>query len=124
MTVSPSWVGRNQSEPQPELLTLHRTEYPARDLSILDILPANCSKGAAILALAAARNIPASQILAIGDNWNDVSMLEAAAHPILMANAPDDLKALALARNWTIGPSNHHDGVAEAIESALAIPTP
>jgi hydroxymethylpyrimidine pyrophosphatase-like HAD family hydrolase len=59
--------------------------------------------------------------MAIGDNWNDVSMLEAAAHPILMANAPDDLRALALTRNWTIGPSNRADGVALAIESALTI---
>jgi hydroxymethylpyrimidine pyrophosphatase-like HAD family hydrolase len=116
-------VGRNPSEPQPELLTLHRTEYPARNLSILDILPANCSKGAAILALAAARNIHPTQIMAIGDNWNDVSMLEAAAHPILMANAPDDLLALALTRNWTIGPSNRADGVALAIEQALTLPT-
>jgi hydroxymethylpyrimidine pyrophosphatase-like HAD family hydrolase len=116
-------VGSNTSAPPTELLTLHRTEYPARNLSILDILPANCSKGAAILALAAARNIPASQIMAIGDNWNDVSMLEAAAHPILMANAPDDLRALALTRNWPIGPSNRADGVALAIESALTLPT-
>jgi hydroxymethylpyrimidine pyrophosphatase-like HAD family hydrolase len=116
-------VGSNTSAPPTELLTLHRTEYPLRNLSILDILPANCSKGAAILALAAARNIPASQIMAIGDNWNDVSMLEAAAHPILMANAPDDLRALALTRNWTIGPSNRADGVALAIESALTLPT-
>ena len=115
---SPPDVGMNESPPP--LLTLHRTEYPARNLSILDILPANCSKGAAILALAAARNIPASQIMAIGDNWNDVSMLEAAAHPILMANAPDDLRALALTRDWTIGPSNRADGVALAIESALS----
>jgi hydroxymethylpyrimidine pyrophosphatase-like HAD family hydrolase len=106
------------SDPQ-SLLTLHRTEYPARNLSILDILPANCSKGAALLALAAARNIPPTRIMAIGDNWNDVSMLEAAAHPILMANAPDDLRALALTRNWPITPSNRADGVALAIESAL-----
>ena len=84
-------------EPEP-LLTLHRTEYPARNLSILDILPANCSKGAAILTLAAARNIPASQIMAIGDNWNDVSMLEIAGTAVLMDNAPDDLKAFARAR--------------------------
>jgi hypothetical protein len=118
MTASSSWVGSDQ----PELLTLHRTEYPHRNLSILDILPPNCSKGAAILALAAARNIHPTQIMAIGDNWNDVSMLEAAAHPILMANAPDDLKALALTRNWPIGPSNRDDGVALAIESALTLP--
>jgi hydroxymethylpyrimidine pyrophosphatase-like HAD family hydrolase len=106
-----------------ELLTLHRTEYPHRNLSILDILPANCSKGAAILTLAQTRGIDPSQIMAIGDNWNDVSMLEAAAHPILMANAPDDLRALALTRNWPIGPSNRADGVALAIESALTLPT-
>ena len=102
-------------------LTLHRTEYPARDLSILDILPAGCSKGAAILALAASRNIDPTQILAIGDNWNDVSMLEIAGHAVLMANAPEDLKLLAHERGWTIGPSNAADGVAEAIESALTV---
>jgi hypothetical protein len=108
--------------PSQPLLTLHRTEYPHRNLSILDILPANCSKGAAILALAAARGIAPPHIMAIGDNWNDVSMLEAAAHPILMANAPDDLRALALTRGWTIGLSNRDDGVALAIESALTLP--
>jgi hydroxymethylpyrimidine pyrophosphatase-like HAD family hydrolase len=101
------------------VLTLHRTEYPDRDLSILDILPAGCSKGAALLALAAARGIDPSHILAIGDNWNDVSMLDAAGSAILMANAPEDLLALALSRNWTVGPSNLADGVAEAIEAAL-----
>jgi hydroxymethylpyrimidine pyrophosphatase-like HAD family hydrolase len=121
---SETWDSSHKVSGEPPLLTLHRTEYPHRNLSILDILPPNCSKGAAILTLAAARNIPASQIMAIGDNWNDVSMLEAAARPILMANAPDDLRALALTRNWPIGPSNRNDGVAEAIESALTIPCP
>jgi len=103
-------------------LALHRTEYASRDLSILDILPAGCSKGAALLSLAATRNLDPAQVLAIGDNWNDLSMLEIAGHSVLMANAPEDLKTLALARGWTIGPSNQADGVAEAIESALAVP--
>jgi hypothetical protein len=102
-------------------LTLHRTEYPARDLSILDILPAGCSKGAAVLSLAAARDVEPAQILAIGDNWNDVSMMEIAGAAVLMDNAPDDLKALARERGWHIGASHHHDGVAEAIEAALAL---
>jgi hydroxymethylpyrimidine pyrophosphatase-like HAD family hydrolase len=100
-------------------LSLHRTEYPARDLSIIDILPAGCSKGAALLALAAARNIDPTAILAIGDNWNDISMFEAAGRAVLMENAPEDLKALARARNWVIARSNRDDGVAHAIESAL-----
>ena len=102
-------------------LTLHRTEYPARDLSILDILPAGCSKGAAVLSLAAARDVEPAQILAIGDNWNDVSMMEIAGAAVLMDNAPDDLKARARERGWHIGASHHHDGVAEAIEAALAL---
>ncbi len=100
-------------------LSLHRTEYPARDLSIIDILPAGCSKGAALLALAAARNIDPAAILAIGDNWNDISMFEAAGRAVLMDNAPEDLKTLARARSWSIVPSNRDDGVAYAIESAL-----
>jgi len=106
---------------EPPILTLHRTEYPARDLSILDILPAGCSKGAALLSLAAARGIDASEILAIGDNWNDVSMLDVAGSAVLMDNAPEDLKALAHTRGWRIGPSNLDHGVADAIESALGI---
>jgi hydroxymethylpyrimidine pyrophosphatase-like HAD family hydrolase len=101
------------------ILTLNRTDYPSRDLSILDILPAGCSKGAALLSLAAARGIDAAQLLAIGDNWNDVSMLEAAGGAVLMDNAPEDLKALASTRGWRIGPSNRDDGVAQAIEGVL-----
>jgi hydroxymethylpyrimidine pyrophosphatase-like HAD family hydrolase len=118
MTVLSSWVGENNSKP---ILGLHRTEYPARDLSILDILPAGCSKGAALLDYAASRGIDASGILAMGDNWNDVSMLEAAGSAIVMDNAPDDLKQLARERGWPIGPANRDDGVAVAIESAIGV---
>jgi len=115
-------VGHTENELEPHHeIALHRTEYPARDLSILDILPAGCSKGAALLAYAATRGIQASEILAIGDNWNDVSMFQAAGAAILMDNAPDDLKELAHARGWQIGPSNRDDGVAIAIEDALAL---
>lgn len=101
-------------------ITLHRTEYPARNLSIVDILPAGCSKGAALLRLAAGKGIDPSEILAIGDNWNDVSMLEIAGRSVLMANAPDDLKGTAIARGWTIGLRHDEDGVADAIEPLLA----
>ena len=109
-----------ESEPEP-ILTLNRTEYPSRNLSILDILPAGCSKGAAILALAKSRDIDPAQILAIGDNWNDVSMLEIAGSAALMSNAPEDLKDLARTRGWNIVPANIADGVAETIESVFGI---
>lgn len=105
----------------PAEVALHRTEYPERDLSIVDILPAGCSKGAALLRLAKTRGIAASEIIAIGDNWNDVSMLEVAGRAVLMANAPADLKVAARERGWSIGRRFDEDGVAEAIEAALAV---
>ncbi|MEO8734963.1 MAG: HAD family hydrolase [Edaphobacter sp.] len=100
-------------------VTLHRTEYPERDLSILDILPAGCSKGAALLRLAANRGIKPEEILAIGDNWNDVSMLEMAGRAALMGNAPDDLKQTAMERGWTIAKRHDEDGVADILEALL-----
>jgi hydroxymethylpyrimidine pyrophosphatase-like HAD family hydrolase len=124
MTVPSSWVGSTGGSKTEPILTLHRTVYPDRDLSILDILPPNCSKGAALLSLAADRDIDPSEILAIGDNWNDVSMLEIAGQSILMDNAPDDLKALARTRGWRIGLTNTADGVAEAIEFSLTVACP
>jgi hypothetical protein len=102
-------------------ITLQRTAYPERDLTILDILPAGCSKASALTHLAALRGIDMSEVLAIGDNWNDVPMLEAAGSAVLMANAPADLLALARDRDWLIAPTHDDDGVAIAIEGALAV---
>jgi hydroxymethylpyrimidine pyrophosphatase-like HAD family hydrolase len=99
---------------------LHRTEYAERDLSIVDILPAGCSKGAALLRLAEQRGVKAEEIVAIGDNWNDVSMLEVAGRAVLMANAPEDLKMVAAERVWMLGKRHDEDGVAIAVEAELA----
>jgi hypothetical protein len=99
---------------------LHRTEYAQRDLCILDILPAGCSKASALLHLAELRGINASEILAIGDNWNDLPMFQVAGQSAIMANAPEDLRGLATERGWRIVPSNDEDGVAVVIEAVLA----
>jgi hypothetical protein len=111
-------VGDHES-PQAEV-ALHRTTYPETDLTLLDILPAGCSKASALEHLAALRGFTTADILAIGDNWNDVAMLRLAGHAALMSNAPDDLKAIAHTSGWTIVPSNDEDGVAVAIESVLS----
>jgi hydroxymethylpyrimidine pyrophosphatase-like HAD family hydrolase len=100
-------------------ITLHRTIYPEKDLSIVDILPAGSSKATALQQLAHLREIPVDDMIAIGDNWNDVPMLRLAGHAVLMSNAPDDLKALAYKSGWHLAPTNDADGVAIAIESAL-----
>ncbi len=100
-------------------VTLNRTEYAARDLALLDILPAGCSKGAALLRIGATHGIDAAEMMALGDNWNDLSMLEIAGFPVLMGNAPADLRAMATERGWTITATHDADGVAEAIARAL-----
>jgi len=101
-------------------VVLHRTEYEHRDLCILDILPNGCSKASALLRLAELRGMDASEMVAIGDNWNDLSMLQMAGRSAVMANAPEDLRALAEERGWMIAPANDEDGVAVVIEAVLA----
>jgi Cof subfamily protein (haloacid dehalogenase superfamily) len=97
-----------------------RTEYPARDLSILDLLPRGVSKGWALERLAARLGVERSETMAIGDNWNDVRMLEWAGQGIVMANATMELRKLAKTRGWKQAPSNDSDGVAVILEAALA----
>lgn len=97
----------------------HRTEYPARELSILDVLPAGCSKGAALARLAAQRGIDAARVMAIGDNFNDVEMLAWAGHAVVMANSAPGVLAMAEEHGWRITSSNDEDGAALAIESAI-----
>ena len=55
-------------------ITVLRTEYPVRDLSIVDILNEGCSKGHALQRWAGHRGIPREEIMAIGDNFNDIEM--------------------------------------------------
>jgi hypothetical protein len=101
-------------------IEMHRTEYEARDLTILDVLPPGCSKGVALLRLAQERGIAREEILAIGDNWNDLEMLECAGQAVVMANGAPDLVAEAQRRGWAIAAPNDEDGVAQIVESVLA----
>lgn len=111
------------ASPLAPAIELHRTEYPARDLTILDILPPGCSKGTALRRLAGQRGLPREAIIAIGDNWNDLEMLEEAGQPIVMANGAPDLVDLARARGWQIAPANDEDGVAQIVERVLSAQT-
>jgi hydroxymethylpyrimidine pyrophosphatase-like HAD family hydrolase len=96
-------------------ITVLRTEYPGRDLSIVDVLNAGCSKGHALERWANYRRITREQVMAIGDNYNDIEMLVFAGHPFIMGNASEELRA----RGWTLTCSNAESGVAAAIEHAL-----
>lgn len=96
-------------------ITVLRTQYDYRDLTIVDILNAGCSKGHALERWAAHRGLDRSQVMAIGDNYNDIEMLTFAGHPVIMGNASDDLKQ----NGWAITLHNDESGVAAAVEQVL-----
>ncbi|HXB22996.1 MAG TPA: Cof-type HAD-IIB family hydrolase [Candidatus Solibacter sp.] len=96
-------------------ITVMRTQYDARDLCILDILNRDCSKGHALRRWADHHGIPREQIMAIGDNYNDLEMLEFAGLPVIMGNASEELKQ----NGWRVTASNAENGVAAALEQIL-----
>jgi Cof subfamily protein (haloacid dehalogenase superfamily) len=96
-------------------ITVLRTEYPARDLSIVDVLNQGCSKGHALERWARHRGIPQAQVMAIGDNYNDIEMLAFAGYPVIMGNASADLRN----RGWKVTLPNDQNGVAAALEPVL-----
>ncbi|MGA2359774.1 MAG: Cof-type HAD-IIB family hydrolase [Terriglobales bacterium] len=96
-------------------ITVLRTEYPGRDLSIVDVLNAGCSKGHALERWASYRRITREQVMAVGDNYNDIEMLAFAGHPFIMGNASEELRS----RGWKLTRSNAESGVAAAIEHML-----
>lgn len=101
-------------------IELHRTEYPTRDLTILDILPPGCSKGTALRRLAKLRGLTPEEIIAIGDNWNDLEMLDFAGRAVVVANGAPDFVDLARRRHWEIALANDDDGVADVVENLLS----
>ncbi len=96
-------------------ITVLKTEYPARDLCLYDVLNYGCSKGHAVERWANYRGIPKQQVMAIGDNYNDLEMLNFAGIPVVMANASDEMKS----HGYTVTRSNDEAGVAAAVEQVL-----
>jgi len=88
----------------------HLNIYPSKP-TYLEIMPKTAAKPAAIDYLRHQLNIEKSEIIAIGDNYNDISMLEYAGVGIAMGNAPDEVKRIA----DDITLSNDEDGVAASI---------
>ena len=101
-----------RSLPFVEDFSLALTLYEDKDFAMIDIINPAVSKGAALAEWAGLRGIPREDILAIGDNHNDLEMLSFAGMPVVMANGVPELKA----RGWHITGSNDEDGVAAAIE--------
>lgn len=89
------------------------TEYEHRDFSLVDVVRAGCSKGMALREWSGRQGLRRDEVMAMGDNLNDLEMLEFAGTPVLMGNALPELKA----RGWPVTATNDNEGVARAIET-------
>jgi len=92
-------------------VNMTKTYYPEKGLGIIDLLDKGCSKGAALRYLASYYGLMPEEILAIGDNHNDLEMLEFAGVGAIMGNCVEDLKS----RGFQETASNNENGVALAL---------
>ena len=112
------------SDDEPLLRTLHdrvRARFGDRATVVqsqtyyLDVTAPEANKGVGITELAAAFDVPLAETAAIGDQANDLAMLEKAGLAIAMGNAPDAVKAKA----HEVSRANDADGVAWAIDTII-----
>ncbi|MEK0314509.1 Cof-type HAD-IIB family hydrolase [Cohnella sp. 56] len=93
-----------------ELQTIRSGDY------FIDLQHREASKGTALRQWAEKRGIPREQVLAIGNYFNDIGMLQYAGCGVAMDNSPPEVKAVADA----VTASNNEDGVALVLEACLA----
>ena len=97
---------------EPMRFRLLRTEYPERNFAILDVIRRDCSKGSAVEFWSWHRGIAPAEVMAIGDNYNDLEMLRFAGVPVVMGNAEEALKQ----EGWPLTLDCDSGGVAQAVE--------
>jgi len=87
------------------------TEYEARDFALVDVNAARCSKGTTLARWVEHRGLTRDEVMAVGDNLNDVEMLDFAGTAVVMGNATEALKS----RGYMITGTHDQGGLATAI---------
>jgi hypothetical protein len=95
------------------------TEYVARDFSLIDVNGAGCSKGTTLARWVERRGMTPGDVMAVGDNLNDVEMLDFAGTAYVMGNATDALKS----RGYRVTGTNDEAGLATAIRENMRPPS-
>lgn len=88
------------------------TVYESKDFAMIDVINPVCSKGSSLAEWAALRGFAREEVMAIGDNHNDLEMLAFAGIPVVMGNSVPELKTF----GWHETATNDENGVAAAIE--------
>ena len=100
-----------------EALKDRLTQFSMLELAVstsgyMEITHHEAKKGLALQTLCTHLNIPLEQVMAIGDNENDQSMLSKVGFPVAMGNAKEEIQRIA---KYVTG-TNDEDGVAQAVE--------
>lgn len=95
-----------------EEFALAVTCYESKDFAMIDVINPICSKGASLAEWAAVRGFSREEVMAIGDNHNDLEMLSFAGIPVVMGNSVPELKRF----GWHETATNDENGVAHAIQ--------
>ena len=103
--------------PDVRAVSVAETRYPERDFELIDVVECGANKGHALGWLARTLDVESGDVMAIGDNLADRSMLEYAGLAVVMGNGHNDLKG-----RWPVTSSNDADGVAEAVEKCALEP--
>ena len=88
------------------------TEYVHRDFTLVDVTAPDATKGHALAWRAEQMGLSRDEVMAVGDNFNDLEMLEFAGTAVLMGNAVEELKN----HGWQVTGHQNEAGVAQAIE--------
>lgn len=86
-------------------------EYEERDFSLVDVTSVDATKGKALAWRAAALGLARDETMAVGDNFNDIEMLETVGLPVVMGNAVSVLRD----RGWAVTGDQDEAGLAQAI---------
>ncbi len=112
-------AGRLRALAGAERYTVAVTEYVHRDFSLVDVNDARCSKGTTLARWVERLGFTRGDVMAVGDNLNDVEMLDFAGTAVVMGNATDAIKR----RGYWVTETNDEGGLANAINlHALGAP--
>src|SRR2546423_4288356 len=89
------------------------TVYKSRDFAMIDVIHPRCSKGASLAEWATLRGFAREEVMAIGDNHNDLEMLTFAGIPVIMGNCVPESRNY----GWHVTAANDENGVAAGIEA-------
>jgi hypothetical protein len=99
-----------------QTVKVYATVYPHLDFTLLDILHPEASKGVGLRAAATELGATREEVMAVGDNFNDLEMLRYAGLGVVMGNADETLKN---ENGFHLTATNEEDGVALAIEKFI-----